>query len=237
MSRKRPRTLELLDEIENCEGMRRHWKAKMWGYTFYTYSKNALELRDCLRQYEDPRQAIFRAIQTQDPGDEQFRANMVRHLHNFLAAAKSLVEHSRNFMKGVYAGHPLLAEYEDRVRSEMATSGLVQFVHDLRNYMLHKGIPIVRETLEFHPGGQPAFAVALNLAGMRSWSGWSSGSRVFMQTLPDHIRLADVIEPYLEKTVHFYQWLTNRRLVEDKPVMEELRELQRQLSEAQQKSA
>lgn len=224
-----PRIVELLNEIEACEGMRLYWKSKMWDHTFYTFSANALELRERLKRYEDPNQALIRTIENRSPANAQFLADVIRCLHNFLASAKSLVDHSRNLMEDVYADHPLLTEYQERVRREMGSSGLVQFVHDLRNYILHKGIPIIQESLTIRPGEKPVFSVALDLSRMRDWSKWSHGAREYIDSLPDHVRLAEVVEPYLEQIVFFHQWLTNRRLEVDRPAMENLRELQRQL--------
>jgi hypothetical protein len=232
MSKKpRPPLLDLVDRIEQCEGMRRYGRGTMWAHIFYTFSKNGIELRDLLKRYEDPNQAMLRALQTRSPDDNQFRADTIRALHNFLAAAGSLVEHTRNFMREVYAGQPFLREYEKRIESEIRSSGLVRFVHDLRNYMLHKGIPLVRSSLEVRSGEQPKFSVALDLARMRTWDRWTPEARAYMDSQPDHVRISMIVEPYLEKIVYFHQWVTNRRQDVDRQVMEELHKLQEQLRE------
>lgn len=221
----------LLDQIAACEGMRRYWKAKMWGHTFYTFSANALELRHHLKGYEDGNLAMLRSMTTKRLSDDQFQANISRSLHNFLAGAKSLVDHSRNFMNEVYADQPILVEYQKRIRQEMSGSGVVQFVHDLRNYTLHKGIPVVREQLEIRPNEQPTFFVSLDLARMRTWGRWSPTALDFIDSSPEHLRIIHFVEPYVDQVVSFYGWLTNRRRDVDRPAFTELAELQRRLKQ------
>ena len=92
-------------------------------------------------------------IQAQDPQvwphlwDEKHRYRLVkfnrevtRLLHNFVAAAKSLVEHTRNHMRAKYAATDFKKEYQARIDQHFTRDPLVQFVEDLRNYMLHKSL-------------------------------------------------------------------------------------------------
>jgi len=64
-----------------------------------------------------------------------------RLFHNFLAAAKTLVDHTRVFVEDHYSGTPLKQAYEQKVQAELANDPLTKFVQDFRNYMLHKGLP------------------------------------------------------------------------------------------------
>lgn len=227
----RPPILQIMDQIEASEGLRRRTRAKAWGYTFYAFSSNALELQQRLREYENPGRALAEAAITKSLANEQYRADLIRYLHNFLASAKSLIDHTRNFMYETYAGAPILIEYIDRVQTTFATSGNTQFVHDLRNYILHKEVPIIGERFTIKQGEPPVFTVGLNLYKMRRWDRWSAAAKNFMSMLPEHVRLAELIDPYVESVVRFHEWLSTRRKEADRPVMEELRGLIAQYQE------
>jgi hypothetical protein len=198
----------------------------MWSYTFYTFSKNGLELRDKLREYEDPARALAQMAANKQVRNEQYRADTIRHFHNFLAGAKSLVEHTRNYINEVYGQDELANEYKQRVKLTFGTNGFVAFVHDLRNYMLHKGIPIVGETMEIQQGQPPTFAFYLRLTRMRTWNGWTPLSRSYLNVLSEQIRVAHIVEPYMEIVVPFHRWLSQRRKDADRPALLELKKLQ-----------
>lgn len=224
----RPPILVAQDKWLASEGVRRWGKGQLWAQTFYTFSKNGLELRDLLKHYEDPSRAMAGIIESSRPGSDQLRADNIRLLHNFLAAACTLVAHTRNFMRELYAGDPILSEYEQKVKDEFAGSPLVQFVHDLRNYTLHKGVPLVSETMRFETSGPPQFAVALDVARMRRWRKWTPLARAFMDEHGDRLRIAAFVEPYLDKVARFHHWHTGRRKEVDKPVRQEMERLQRE---------
>ena len=209
--------------------MRRHAspdQTPIVGLHRYTFSKNSLELRDKLREYEDPVRAFARTGASKKIGNEQFRADIIRHFHNFLAGAKSLVDHTRNYIHEVYDKDGLVREFDDRVKQTFGTNGFVSFVHDLRNYMLHKGIPIVGATMSMQQGEPPTFAFYLRLTRMRSWNGWTPRSKAYLAMVSEQVRVAHIVEPYMEIVIPFHKWLTEKRKEADEPVLQELRKLQ-----------
>lgn len=221
--------------IAASEGFRRRARGRMLGYMIYTFTTNATELQRQLERYGNPNLAMLRSLQRQNPADERMRSEVLRVLHNFLAAAKSLVDHARNFMNEVYADDPLRAEYNTRVAIDFKAAPVVQFVHDLRNYMLHKSIPILFEQLWMRSGEQPTLTVALDTKTMRDWSGWTSGAQRFLDLHAEHTEIKTVVDEYLRIVLNFYKWLADRRDEADKEHMEELRHLQDELRQYSQR--
>lgn len=202
----------------------------MWSYTFYTFSANALELKRWLSHHEDPARAISHAAASGNLFGHQSRADVLRHLHNFLASAKSLVEHTRNFITSTYAETSLLHDYHREVREKLAPSGVLHFVHDLRNYMLHKGIPLTREQFAWSRDSPETFTITFDLTRLRSWRRWSPEALDYLTHSPDHVRIADIVEEYTELVVRFHKWLNERRKQEDAAVFAELAALQDELA-------
>jgi hypothetical protein len=82
-----------------------------------------------------------------------FIDEVTRLLHNFLAGAKSLVDHTRVFTDDMYEGHAFKKVYQDKVDRDLKHSPIVCFVQNLRNYVLHKQLPIASATLSLRGGG------------------------------------------------------------------------------------
>lgn len=71
---------------------------------------------------------------------DTFVEGAIHLLFNFVASAKALVDHSRAFYDRNYASRKVLAHYPNETKARFIEDGLVQFVHNLRNLMLHVGL-------------------------------------------------------------------------------------------------
>ena len=149
-------------------------------------------------------------IQAQDPQvwphlwDEKHRYRLVkfnrevtRLLHNFVAAAKSLVEHTRNHMRAKYAATDFKKEYQARIDQHFTRDPLVQFVEDLRNYMLHKSLAAASLILISDQGKLATHSyVALVPEKLSEWDGWTEGARPYLDTLGDQNSLKELVGAY-----------------------------------------
>jgi len=63
-----------------------------------------------------------------------FQLEIVCLLHNYLASAKTLIDHTRILVEELYKNTDFWAEYEARKKETFIDSPLAQFVQNLRNY-------------------------------------------------------------------------------------------------------
>jgi hypothetical protein len=106
----------------------------------------------------------------------EYHGEVVRHFHNFLASAKTLVDHVRRYVNKNYAGSAFLDEYKQQVEVRFSHSALVAFVHDLRNFMLHRGLPETSARLAVNhscDGGGAESTIRLRIGELRQWGRWS----------------------------------------------------------------
>lgn len=69
---------------------------------------------------------------------EVFLEEIARRLHNYVASARSLVEHTRIAVRETEpVGTPARAQYDERIRVDFADSPESRFVQDLRVFLLH----------------------------------------------------------------------------------------------------
>jgi hypothetical protein len=74
---------------------------------------------------------------------------VIRRLHNFLAASKTLVDTTRAVIRRSYPRSQVLRDYEAEVQARFTTDELVQFVHALRNNATHQGLPVMMTSLSW----------------------------------------------------------------------------------------
>lgn len=138
-------------------------------------------------------------------------------LHNYLAGAKILVDHTRIFVKDMYANTDFEFQCQEKVKQEFAESPVVQFVQRLRNYTLHRSIPVSTTRLNIQRA-KPDYdrvyisgSITLNVEKLREWDGWNVKSREYIAILGKEVEIITVAEEYRAVTEKFYRWLKERQ--------------------------
>jgi hypothetical protein len=178
----------------------------------YSISKNILagngvQLRKLLELLEDSQRALH--LCTPDERDQlrMLQSEVVRHLHNFLASARTLVDHTRAIMNDPFIIEAHRTEYRAEVTRVFAGDPLIGFMHDMRNFALHRSIPITFLQLSLHPtSGQFDSAVLVDLDKMADWDGWRSGGKAFIGSHRPTIRIMALVGGYEDNIRKFYEW-------------------------------
>ncbi len=128
-----------------------------------------------------------------------------RLIHNFLASATTLVDHTRNHVRGVYAGHTFRRQYEDAVGT-LTKDPLVPFVHDLRNFNLHHSLPLGTATLHLDANDPRPHTFLLKKTRLLQRFDWKEASRTFLGNQEEEFAIVPVIARYMELVNAFHHW-------------------------------
>lgn len=160
-----------------------------------------------------------------------------RLLHNYVAAAFSLVASTRRFVERHYANTDLLKEYETRVKRDFAEAPLHRFLQQLRNLTLHQSLPPTKAQTKFKrrdDGGQEwENGFWLNVNRLRERGEWTGQAREYLDSLGEEAKLNDIIDAYQPVVAGFHRWLRNRILEEHADAIEETLEIERRMKEAE----
>jgi len=198
-------------EYQACEGykIRDELRAFRTGYDIFL--GNYGELKRALAQGQDPQAWPYLWDPKHRDRVVRFNREIARLLHNYVTAVKSLVEHTRNFMRAKYADKAFLKEYQERINKDFKDDPLSQFLEDLRNYVLHKNIFAASLTLRTGGGGNAEGShVALDVIKIREWKRLSPKGRKYLETMADDARLEETIDAYREKVMKFWMWIGPR---------------------------
>jgi hypothetical protein len=136
---------------------------------------------------------------------------VMRLFHNFLASAKSLIDHTRVFVDDYYDGTPLMQAYRQKVQADFATDPLMRFIQDLRNYMLHRGLPGDSMSLSITRipetnSHDMVSTVSIDKEKLLTWSSWTKPSLSFLAAADEEIRISRISTSYGERVVAFSDW-------------------------------
>jgi hypothetical protein len=168
-------------------------------------------------------------------GFEQFLDEVDRLLHNYIASAGTLRDHTRNvWRKHAPEDQALRDEYTARVERTFSTSHVAQFVLQLRNYTLHRRLPIARGRLSWVKDESFESIVFLERTELMKWDGWSARARSYLESASDDVNLRAVVEHYSSTVVEFNSWFVKAYVDGHGEAFDELRTLEHQLAQAYQ---
>ncbi len=172
------------------------------------FTGNHLELKRALDFVHDPSKSFVYFIEANRGELWEIHQDVVRLFHNFVASALTLVEHTRILINQQFVKEEIRVGYQSRVDNVFASDPLSGFVQDLRNYILHRGLPATAMHLRLlgqNPKRHVDTRVILNLDQMDDWD-WNGRSKEYISSVPKELPLLDVVESYGNKVRGFHQW-------------------------------
>jgi hypothetical protein len=128
-------------------------------------------------------------------------------LHNYVASAKSLVDHSRIVYEEMYEDEGNMDEYESKKEDRLIEDAVVQFVQELRHMCQHYKLPYVGSRWEVMNND---FKFLLNKDELLQFDSWNSRATEFIESHDESIDLKNVIKKYHEKVLDFHRWVRER---------------------------
>jgi hypothetical protein len=230
---------DLLEAIHSSRGMQHIDRSHERTFTLNLFRMNAQELIEITRRVNDPDEAMrLMAVDNKEAGQQTHR-EVTRRAHNFVAAALTLVEHTRIFMRDNYGDLPIFGHYQSKVDADFAHEPLAKFVKDLRNYMLHKGLPNSEMYLNFESkpdrpeGGSIETGIHIRTAPLLEWDRWSLEARTYVESCGEFVDVRTFAEAYTDRTVAFYSWLQGELDQFHSTDLDELRALEETFSKQQ----
>jgi hypothetical protein len=221
---------EIIRRLKECEGEKVSHKIEELNATFFIFSENRKQLLTAISAFEHPPNmtAIWRVENR--PTLRSFHEEIARLLHNYLASAATLIDHTRIFARDLYQGKPFYEEYKKKRDDTFKPSELAGFIKGLRNWMLHKGLaPTVAKLSGEGTTTSPLSAIVLNYEKLKTWDRWDTRAKAYIANLSSDPKLHTIVSSYGSLVESFYEWLENRIQEIHAAAFQELDELQDQL--------
>lgn len=175
------------------------------------FRANAKELRDLLLfMTKDPKGFALTSVRNRAHLDEAMD-EVIRRMHNFVAAALSLVDHARVFYKELYEKPGSFPDYVEHVKARLAENPDVQFVNCLRQFAQHYKLPDVTTKLQAEQGKGVTIQLLLSKANLETFSGWNATAKKYLQAANEEIDLMAVLDTYEATILEFYKWVAQRQ--------------------------
>jgi hypothetical protein len=197
--------LEEIEALQKTEGWRIHQDMERLGWSFYIFQGNYHDLlKDLHINYAD----FFVRFDVRNRAElHAFLKEIMRKFHNFVASALMLVDHTRNLSKKMYRGTQFEAVLDSEIEKRFKQNPQIQFVHRLRSYTLHCGLPEPSAVLS----GTMEASLKMSITQLREWDGWTKLARQHLQTCRDDEKIEDIATAYFKSVSDFHEWFFNNQ--------------------------
>lgn len=228
---------DLHARIQSSLGVRFINQTHQRSFSLNLFQMNAVALMDAVQRVHDLDHGLAWMSEANRVAGQQAHRELHRHVHNFVASALTLVEHTRIFMRANYDGSTLKRKYEERAEATFANSPTAQFVQGLRNYFLHKGMPNTSMYLRYRKnpgpestGGSMTTGVQMDTDALLEWENWKAPARQFLEQNKGGLLIGSFVRDYTELVTQFHAWLQEALYDHHAADLEELARLQDDLA-------
>jgi hypothetical protein len=167
-------------------------------------------------------------------GFERFLDEVDRLLHNVVAAAMSLREHSNRVRdKWLQADQRdrLREQHNERVRQVFAESPTAQLVEGLRIIVQHRKLPRLLGHASGAPGQAFESKIVLDSDDLLELGGWSAAMRVSLERNEESVVLDEIVSEYRDVVVGFHNWFGSAVQQRNAQALQDLERGKHELSE------
>jgi hypothetical protein len=211
-----------MEGLRDLIGCRLYKDMDLVGTSAYVFDTNCKDLEAFLESLEHADDWLA--------ADEErlnaFFLEVTRLLHNTVAGAMSLREHTKTFRQRWYVAHSDIARVQAKASGTFDVPA-AQFVQQLRVFMQHRGVPeraVVSSWDE--EGGRQSFVLPRDT--LLEARGWPPGAQSFLEHAPEQIDVLGLFRTYRESVDAFYSWFENDIRATHEEVLAECDEARRE---------
>jgi hypothetical protein len=195
---------------------------KLPGYDIYFHYIKGLELSRYIfdKNYQDLA-AILNFVTVDPRGNELHRGEnkdklnafgyeIVCKFHNYVAAAETLVSHSRTVHVRLCEKDHLFPDYDERVNADFNNDPLAGFIQELRYYFLHEQSPDIFFDTRLGSPGKPIRRACIPLKHLKEKKDWKTRSQLFLQNSTNDIDILELSTTFKLKVTTFQDWFRMR---------------------------
>jgi hypothetical protein len=217
---------DLGERVRNSIGFEIEWLLEFMSMNFYVFEANYHDLDVYLEKMTHPREWFTDIL--------PIIKEVLRLFHNYLASAKTLIDLTRAAVQAHLVNAVVRHEYDRRVTVLFGNDPLSGFLQDLRNFLLHRQLPLVmpKPQLGVDTDGEIlsfSMALAIRRDQLLGWNNWSARSREYLSHCDEEIELGPLVDGYYSAVSSFHSWLHLAIREEFEDELQQLAEMQDEL--------
>lgn len=218
-----------VEKLMSSDGWQIEQKIERLEVSIFIFSGNFEDLMKTVELYKSPSSFVLHDVRNREELNQFFK-EVTRLLHNYLASAMTLVDHTRILVNELYAEGrfaEFYEEYRSKIKETFAENPLHQFIQGLRNYIVHKELPMVGSILNLN---EINANLIVDLAELGKNFDWSKFAKQYLNDKGDDEKLETFVSDYFNLVYEFHKWFYNRQLEVHAEQFAEISELRERIA-------
>ena len=203
--------MTIQDELIAMPEWKRLLRIQHFGISIRLLERNAEELKELLNFLTNNPESMWLSYVRHCAELDQVFEEVLRLLHNFVAAALTLVDHTRVVYRELYESAKSFLDYQAEVDRRMVKDPLIQFVQKLRHLAQHVRLPTISIICEATRETGVSRRLVLHKDDLLRFGGWNDPAKVYLTAAPETINLSDLVNAYTDEIRSFYNWMEERQ--------------------------
>jgi hypothetical protein len=191
-----------------------YFTVQMMQINYMLFRRNYEELIRLQKQFNTPinfQQLAFQTNKGQEIAQDTI-LEFTRLLHNFLASSNMLIDVTRRWVEQQFKETLFLKTYKDEIIKRFTNNVQAQFLKDLRNFTLHRTLPLAIPELRMQEVDEHHLKSSLGIVLLKDylleWDNWSELGRMQIQMAIDgELDIQAIIDQHYYNETKFMQWL------------------------------
>lgn len=234
MKNRIPNEFEIYQKLKLTEGYKITQKINTFYLSTYIFKENYTQLATYFNIQTNPKKS--QEIHFSENREElrKIQLETLRFLHNFLAAAQSLIDHTRNFVNELYDENELFKdEFSKKIDETFTNNEIAVFIKSFRQYLQHYKAPNISTVTNLQMiEGKFERKVMISIEDLLKFSGWRSLAKKFILKHEKNIDLQFVTREYYSTVNDFYSWFSDRQNQIHKKEFDEMEKYRLQMIDA-----
>lgn len=134
----------------------------------------------------------------------------IRLLHNFVASAFTLIDHTRNHYRELYEIDDQMPDYQEKVDTRFKNNPLARFIVGLRQYVQHYKSPGLSAQLKWDRTEGMRTIISINKKDISEFK-WDSKAKEYLNNCEESIDMLQLIDEYYKIVIDFYTWFREKQ--------------------------
>jgi len=216
------------EKLMSLDGWQTGRKIERLEISIFIFRGNLEDIMKRIEFFKSPSSLILQDVRNRDEL-HQFFKEITRLLHNYLASAMTLVDHTRILVRELYDGENFSQfkdEYDSKKMICFAENPLHQFIQGLRNYIIHKELPVIGSILNLN---EIKSDLIIDISELRNNFEWNKFAKEFMDSKNDDEKLESIVLDYFKLVLDFHDWFYARQLEVHSEIFKEANDLRERI--------
>lgn len=179
--------------------------------SFTIFGKNYSDLKQLLTLITLHPEGLELFEQDNVQAREQALREVTRLLHNFVAAATSIVDHAKALHRRLHEKTNSFPDFKVELDKRFFRNGLAVFVRELRNHLLHSAVIGLGATMQWTRDSHETVRTVCIAKSKLTITRWPKEAQDFLQTIPDqNVNVTKTVDDYRAIVEQFVEWLYAR---------------------------